>query len=93
VTADQRGPSSCTNARRLVTARREDDVAFNGSRRLSWRDAVGHWRTHVGAAATTTTETNAVELIAVTGHDLVKLPEGTKELTVPEDFRFTVDGR
>src|SRR5215831_1694455 len=43
---------------------------------------------------TTTTETKTFEVIAVTGNDLVvKLPEGTKELTVPEDFRFTVDGR
>ena len=95
MTADRHGagsPSSCTNVRRLVTARREGDVAFNGSRRVGWRDAVGHWRTRVGAAATTTTETNAFEVIAVTGHDLVaKLPEGTKELIVPEDFRFTGD--
>jgi hypothetical protein len=30
----------------------------------------------------------------VDGNDLVvKLPEGTKEMTVPEDFRFNVDGQ
>jgi hypothetical protein len=46
------------------------------------------------ASAQTTTETKAFEVIAVQGNDLVvKLPEGTKELTVPEDFRFTVDGQ
>jgi hypothetical protein len=45
-------------------------------------------------SAQTTTETKAFEVIAVQGNDLVvKLPEGTKELTVPEDFRFTVDGQ
>ena len=43
---------------------------------------------------TTTTETKNFEVIAVTGNDLVvKLPEGTRELTVPEDFRFVVDGQ
>jgi hypothetical protein len=46
------------------------------------------------ASAQTTTETKKFEVIAVQGNDLVvKLPEGTKELTVPEDFRFTVDGQ
>jgi hypothetical protein len=43
---------------------------------------------------TTSTETKTFEVIAVDGNDLVvKLPEGTRQLTVPEDFRFTVDGR
>jgi len=43
---------------------------------------------------TTSTETKSFEVIAVQGNDLVvKLPEGTRELTVPEDFRFTVDGQ
>ena len=43
---------------------------------------------------TSTTETKAFEVIAVDRNDLVvKLPEGTRELTVPEDFLFTVDGR
>ena len=33
-------------------------------------------------------------MIAVSGNDLVvKLPEGTRELRVPDDFRFTVDGK
>src|SRR4051812_5827626 len=41
-----------------------------------------------------TTETKRFEVIAVEGTSLVvKLPEGTRELTVPEDFRFTVDGQ
>jgi LPXTG-motif cell wall-anchored protein len=43
---------------------------------------------------TATTETKTFEVIAVDGNDLVvKLPEGTKQLTVPADFQFTVDGR
>src|SRR5262245_46839202 len=42
----------------------------------------------------TTTETKKFEVIAVDGNQLVvKLPEGTRELTVPDDFRFTVEGR
>jgi LPXTG-motif cell wall-anchored protein len=53
----------------------------------------------VGTTATvtlaqTTTQTKKFEVIAVEGNNLVvKLPEGTKELTVPEDFRFDVDGK
>ena len=43
---------------------------------------------------TSTTETKKFEVIAVDGNQLVvRLPEGTREITVPEDFRFTVDGR
>ena len=51
----------------------------------------------MSAAATlaqSTTETKKFQVIAVEGNQLVvKLPEGTKELTVPDDFRFTVDGQ
>ena len=40
------------------------------------------------------TETKSFEIIAVDGNQLiVKLPEGTRELTVPSDFRFTVNGQ
>ena len=55
----------------------------------------------VGMAATvalaqtgaTTTETKKFRVIAVDGNQLiVELPEGTRELTVPEDFQFNVDG-
>src|SRR4051812_31816097 len=43
---------------------------------------------------TSTTETKRFEVVAVDGNNLVvKLPEGSRELTVPEDFRFTVDGQ
>jgi hypothetical protein len=43
---------------------------------------------------TTSSETKKFEIIAVTGNDLVvRLPEGTRELTVPDDFMFTVDGQ
>ena len=44
--------------------------------------------------ATTTTETKTFEVLAVDGNQLiVRLPEGTRELTVPDDFRFTVNGQ
>jgi len=46
------------------------------------------------AQTTTTTETKSFKVIAVDGnHLVVALPEGTKEMNVPDDFRFTVDGR
>jgi hypothetical protein len=43
---------------------------------------------------TTTTETKAFKVISVEGNELVvRLPEGTRAITVPEDFRFTVNGQ
>ena len=43
---------------------------------------------------TTSTETKTFEVLAVDGNLLVvRLPEGTRELTVPDDFRFTVNGQ
>lgn len=50
----------------------------------------------VSQAQTTSasTETKAFEVLAVEGNTLVvRLPEGTRELTVPDDFRFTVNGQ
>ena len=50
----------------------------------------------IATAQTTTTasQTKTFEVIAVNGNDLVvKLPEGTREIKVPDDFRFTVDGQ
>ena len=42
----------------------------------------------------TATETKSFEVLAVEGRTLVvRLPEGTRELTVPDDFRFTVNGQ
>jgi len=39
-------------------------------------------------------ETKTFEVLAVDGNKLVvKLPEGTRELTVADDFRFTVNGK
>ncbi len=53
--------------------------------------------TAVSSQAQTTstkTETKSFTVIAVDGNNLdVRLPEGTRELTVPEDFRFTVNGQ
>ncbi len=44
-------------------------------------------------SATTSTDVKQFEVVAVIGNELVvKVPEGTRQLTVPEDFRFTVDG-
>jgi hypothetical protein len=48
------------------------------------------------AQPTTTTakESKSFEIIAVNGNQLiVKLPEGTKELDVPADFKFVVNGQ
>ena len=46
------------------------------------------------AQTTTSSQTKDFEVIAASGNDLVvKLPEGTREIRVPEGFRFTVDGR
>jgi hypothetical protein len=46
------------------------------------------------AQTTKTTETKRFEVISVEGNDVVvKLPEGTRSITVPPDFRFTVDGQ
>jgi LPXTG-motif cell wall-anchored protein len=43
---------------------------------------------------TTTKETKKFEVIAVEGnHLVVRLPEGTREFTVPPDFKFNVDGK
>ena len=50
----------------------------------------------VGSAqqTTSTTQTKRFEVISVDGnHLVVKLPEGTRELTVPDDFTFEVDGK
>jgi hypothetical protein len=45
-------------------------------------------------AQTTTSETKKFQIISVDGSQLVvRLPEGTRELTVPPDFRFNVDGK
>ena len=46
------------------------------------------------AQTQTTSETKKFTVISVDGSQLVvRLPEGTRELTVPPDFRFTVDGK
>jgi sortase A len=49
----------------------------------------------VARAQTTsqTTETKTFQVIAVEGNELiVQLPEGTRQLNVPDDFRFIVNG-
>jgi LPXTG-motif cell wall-anchored protein len=46
------------------------------------------------AQTTTTSETKKFQIIAVDGNQLVvRGPEGTRELTVPPDFQFNVDGK
>lgn len=53
--------------------------------------------TAAGSQAQTTTatsETKTFTVLAVQGNTLVvRLPEGTRELTVPDDFRFTINGQ
>ena len=52
--------------------------------------------TAVGSLAqqTSSSETKTFEVLGVEGNVLiVRLPEGTRELTVPDDFRFTVNGQ
>jgi hypothetical protein len=68
------------------------------SRSITWvaMAAAVVWLTAAGPLAQTTTssETKSFEVLAVDGNQLdVRLPEGTKELTVPDDFRFTVNGQ
>jgi len=47
-----------------------------------------------GQSTTSTLQTKSFEVLSVQGSQLVvRLPEGTRELTVPDDFRFTVDGK
>ena len=46
------------------------------------------------AQTTTSSETKKFQVIAVEGNVLiVRLPEGTRELVVADDFRFNVDGK
>jgi len=50
--------------------------------------------TTLAQQTSTTSETKNFRIIAVDGNQLVvSLPEGTRELTVPADFQFTVDGK
>ena len=57
--------------------------------------AVCLWSVASHAQTTATVrETKTFEVLAVEGHQLVvRLPEGTRELTVSDDFRFTIDGQ
>jgi LPXTG-motif cell wall-anchored protein len=64
-------------------------VVLSGA--LVWLTAVV---TLAQTTQTTTTETKKFHIIAVDGNQLVvRVPEGTRELTVPEDFRFNIDGK
>jgi hypothetical protein len=46
------------------------------------------------AQTSTTSETKKFQIISVDGNTLVvKLPEGTREMAVADDFRFNVDGK
>jgi hypothetical protein len=45
-------------------------------------------------STTTSTQTKKFEVLTVDGNRLVvRLPEGTRELTVADDFRFNIDGK
>src|SRR6476469_10652847 len=50
--------------------------------------------TSTAQTTTTSSQTKKFEVIGVDGNDLVvRLPEGTREIKVADDFRFTVDGQ
>jgi LPXTG-motif cell wall-anchored protein len=50
--------------------------------------------TFAQTTTSTLTENKKFEVISVDGNTLVvKLPEGTREISVPDDFKFTVDGK
>ena len=50
--------------------------------------------TATAQTTTTSSQTKTFEVIAVNGNDVVfTLPEGTREIRVPQGFRFTVDGQ
>jgi LPXTG-motif cell wall-anchored protein len=50
--------------------------------------------TSTAQTTTASTQVKQFEVIAVSGNDLVvNLPEGTREINVPADFRFTVNGQ
>jgi hypothetical protein len=63
--------------------------------RLVFCGALVYLTTAVSLAQTSTTsDTKKFQVIAVDGNQLVvRVPEGTRELTVPSDFRFNVDGK
>jgi len=47
-----------------------------------------------GQETTSATATKTFEVIAVNGNQLVvNLPEGTREMSVPDDFRFIINGQ
>jgi hypothetical protein len=49
---------------------------------------------HAQSTTSTTTQTKSFEILSVDGNVLVvREPEGTRELIVPSDFLFTVDGK
>jgi translation elongation factor P/translation initiation factor 5A len=48
----------------------------------------------IGSDEELTTETKQFQIISVDGNNLVvRGPEGTREITVPQDFTFTVNGK
>jgi hypothetical protein len=73
---------------------KEEVLMRSTGRFVSMVVAIACVMTALASAQVTSTETRSFEVVAVHGNDLVvKTPEGTRELTVPADFRFTVDGR
>src|SRR5690348_3990709 len=88
----------CSLLRRAALSRRRGGSSMSrASTRVTLLAALMCLIGAVTSAQTTTTtktETKTFDVISVKGNTLVvKLPEGTRELTVPDDFRFTVDGQ
>ena len=81
----------------FAQARRQNGESYdtrNGSDGAGGSGRVFDGRRVAGAETTTSSETKNFEVLAVDGNTLVvRLPEGTRELTVADDFRFTVNGQ
>jgi LPXTG-motif cell wall-anchored protein len=82
----------------MGTRQQEEEQAFmtRATIRLVLCGALVCLTAAVSMAQTTTTssETKKFRIISVDGNQLiVKLPEGTRELTVPDDFQFNIDGK
>ena len=86
--------SSHEGSGRSIQKWRECHDTCNESDRPGRRGRVFDGGGSAAQQTATSSETKAFEVIAVDGNQLVvRLPEGTRELTVADDFRFIVNGQ